>query len=65
MVNKNSVVGFAREVAGTPMSNRKSGVRNRTTSLFMRAVALGFLAGLATSIALWIYEKSAQRQAAG
>ncbi len=56
---------FLSDIAGTPMANRRSGLSNRKASVWRRALALGFLAGIATSVALWSYDKSAQRQVAG
>ncbi len=64
-MQRKSVVRFVTKVAETPVSNRNSGARDRAASMFMRALALGFLAALATSVALWLYDRSAQRQAAG
>jgi len=54
---KQRVVDFLSAIAGTPVSNRKSGLTNRTTSLRNRALALGFLIGVASSLALWILDK--------
>jgi hypothetical protein len=51
------IVGFGSAVAGTPVANRRSGIRDTTASMRTRALALGFLLGLASSVGLWIYTK--------
>lgn len=51
------VRGFSSGVAGTPMTNRKQSVRDRAAMWRMRIFALAFLAALASSIGLWIYDR--------
>jgi len=58
------VSNFANAIAGTPVSNRRNGIQNRTSSLRMRGLALGFLLGVAASVGLWIYDKRGSRPAA-
>jgi hypothetical protein len=51
------IVGLGSAIAGTPVANRRSGFRDQKASMWGRVIALGFLLGLASSIAIWVYDK--------
>jgi hypothetical protein len=52
---KRRLTNFLAELAETPMSNRRTGMQTTSASLRMRLLALGFLLGLASSLAVWFY----------
>jgi hypothetical protein len=65
MAKSDLVKRFMSEVGNTPVHNRREGFGNRKASLWGRALALGFLVGVASSVALWTYERRVARPAAG
>jgi hypothetical protein len=50
------VTTFLSDVADSPMASRRQRLAARKASLWGRAVALGFLLGIATSVGLWLYD---------
>ena len=55
------VTRFMSEVGNSPYNNRRQGLSDRKRSLWMRIFALGFLIGLASSMAWWVYDRLVAR----
>ncbi len=61
MSKSDRLVKFLSDVSNTPMTNRRQGYRDRKASMWRRGIALGFLLGIASSVALWVYDRRASR----
>ena len=61
MSKSDRVVKFVSEIGNTPVTNRRQGFSDRKTSMWRRGVAVGFLLGVASSVALWVYDRWASR----
>ena len=54
---------FMSEIGNTPVTNRRQGFQDRKSSMWRRALAVGFLLGVASSVGLWLYDRMAARGA--
>jgi hypothetical protein len=61
MSKSDRVARFISDVGNTPVANRRQGYRDRKSSMWRRGVAIAFLLGIASSVALWVYDRRASR----
>ena len=61
MSKSDRLVKFMSEVGNSPVANRRQGFSDRKTTMWRRGLAVGFLLGVASSVALWLYDRRASR----
>ena len=50
-------IRFLEDIFSNPVDNRRRGMQRRKASLWMRTLALSFLAGIAASVAVLLYDR--------
>ena len=60
-----AVIEFFENIASNPVDTRRRGMQRRAASLWMRALALGFLSGLLASLAVLVYDWRNRESPAG
>ena len=53
----NPLISFVEQVFNSPVESRRSGLNRRRSSIWMRLLAFGFLAGIAAAVAVRVYDR--------
>jgi len=61
MSKSDRLVKFMSEVGNSPVTNRRQGLSDRKRAMWRRGLAVGFLLGVGSSVALWVYDRRASR----